>query len=123
MGVRMLRKSPRMINAGHFDKKIEIQEFKGDFDDDGMWVEDYFKFMKAMAYIFVNQLKQVTENDVQTVEGYTEMTIRQSKKSMEIEKGMRVLWKVYGKDYLYEVDDVDYRPEDNMYITLKCIKV
>lgn len=119
----MMRKSPRMINAGHFNKKIEVQAYKADFDDEGMWVEDFFKFMSAMAYITVSQLKQVTENDVQTVEGYTEMTIRQSKKSMEIEKGMRVLWKVYGKDNVYEVDDIDYRPADNMYITLKCIKV
>lgn len=115
-------KTNRMINAGHFNKRIEIEAFKGDFDDNGMWVEDWFPYTKAMAFIQVKQLKEISENDVQTREGYTEMTIRQNKKTMAIETGMRVKQKVFGQELLYKVDDIDYRPNDNKYITLKCIK-
>lgn len=113
----------RILNPGNFNKRIEVTKFESDFNDKGDWVENQESTLtKAWAYIHVQKLKQVTENDTQIREGYTEMTIFQNRVTMQIETGMHVILLKYGKELRYKVDDIDYMPDDDKYLTLKCIK-
>lgn len=113
----------RVLNPGNFNKRIKIIKFESGFNDKGDWVESQESILtKAWAYIHVQQLNQVTENDTQIREGYTEMTIAQNRVTMQIETGMRVTLTEYGKEMRYKVDDIDYMPNDKQYLTLKCVK-
>lgn len=112
----------RLRNAGSFNRRIFIQAYKEGHDEEMIWVKDWVDYTKAMAMVKVKRVKVTTENDVEYRERYTEMMIRQNKVTMGIETGMRVIQMINGIEITYRVDDIDYQPENNQFITLKCVK-